>query len=304
MIVLLRKDAEAPAVKAALIARGLWVRRVETDGADGRLAFIVDPSSAVAPIDELDQLPGVEAVLASRSPHPKVDAQATTTTRCSFSLAAGPCSVESEAQIARLAETIAAAGGRYLRGGAFKPRTSPYAFNGHGLRALRWLRDAADGNGLSVVTEALDEGNVSAVAEVADLIQVGSRNMANYALLRAIGQTGKPVLLKRGLAATIDEWLLAGEHLLDAGSERVVFCERGVRHFDPTTRNCLDLGAVALLTHVHHQPVYVDPSHAAGRRDLILPLARAAKAAGALATSRRPSRSYAVISHPSRSSVR
>jgi 3-deoxy-7-phosphoheptulonate synthase len=282
MIVLLRKDAEAAAVKAALVARGLWVRAAEAAQTDGRLAFIIDPSSAQTAVAEIGDLPGVEAVLASPSAHPRVDAQASPEAEeLPFTLVAGPCSVESREQIGRLAGDVAAAGGRYLRGGAFKPRTSPYAFSGHGLAALQWLREAADGHGLGVITEALDEGNVSAVAEIADMIQVGSRNMANYALLRAIGRVGKPVLLKRGLAATIDEWLLAGEHLLDAGAGRVVFCERGVRHFDPTTRNCLDLGAVALLAHVHRQPVYVDPSHAAGRRDLIVPLARAAKAAGA-----------------------
>ncbi len=169
----------------------------------------------------------------------------------------------------------------FLRGGAYKPRTSPYAFQGHGEPALAWMRRAADACGMKVVTEALAEADVALVAEHADLVQVGSRNMHNYALLKAIGRTGRPVLLKRGMAATIDEWLHAGEYLLAAGAAGVVFCERGIRSFDDSTRNLLDLGAVALLAHVHRLPVIVDPSHGAGRRDLVLPLGRAALAAGA-----------------------
>jgi 3-deoxy-7-phosphoheptulonate synthase len=193
----------------------------------------------------------------------------------------GPCSVESEGHARDVAAGVAALGAAFLRGGAFKPRTSPYAFQGVGPAGLAWLRRAADAHGLKVVTEALGEADVPAVAEHADMIQVGSRNMHNYALLKAIGRTGRPVLLKRGMAATVEEWLLSGEYLLLSGASGVVFCERGIRSFDPATRNLLDLGAVALLSHALRLPVVVDPSHAAGRRDLILPMARAALAAGA-----------------------
>ena len=147
--------------------------------------------------------------------------------------------------------------------------------------SLRWMRDAADAHDLGVVTEVMSELEVAAVAEVADMIQIGSRNMQNFALLKAVGQAKRPVLLKRGMAATLDEWLLAGEHLRAAGAPSVIFCERGIQGFDRSMRNLLDLGIVALMRHVHGQPVVVDPSHAAGRRDLIEPLSRAALAAGA-----------------------
>jgi 3-deoxy-7-phosphoheptulonate synthase len=194
---------------------------------------------------------------------------------------AGPCSVESPEQLDEIARPLAALGVQFLRGGAFKPRTSPYSFQGHGAKALEWLRTVADRCRLKVVTEALAAEHVDAVAAVADLIQIGSRNMHNYALLRSIAKAGKPVLLKRGIAATLEEWLLAGEYCLLNGAAAVIFCERGIRGFDPTTRNLLDFGTVALLAAVHRQPVIVDPSHGAGRRDLILPLSRAALAAGA-----------------------
>ena len=194
---------------------------------------------------------------------------------------AGPCAVESERQIEELAAAVAGAGGRLLRGSAYKPRSSPYAFQGHGEVALAWLRAAADRNALAVVTEVLAEADAPRVAAVADLVQIGSRNMQNFSLLRAVGREQRPVLLKRGLAATVEEWLLAGEYCLAAGASGVVFCERGLRGFDPSTRNLLDLGAVAVLAHARKLPVVVDPSHAVGRRDLVAPLAHAALAAGA-----------------------
>src|SRR5690606_8639796 len=170
--------------------------------------------------------------------------------------------------------------GRVLRGGAYKPRTSPYAFQGAGAPGLEWLREAADREGLLVVTEVLSEADAPAVAALADLVQVGARNMQNFALLRAVGATGALALLKRGPGATLEEWLLAAEHLLVAGARGVVFCERGVRGFDPSTRHALDVSGVALLA-AQGQPVVADPSHAAGRRDLVAPLARAALGAGA-----------------------
>jgi 3-deoxy-7-phosphoheptulonate synthase len=196
-------------------------------------------------------------------------------------LMAGPCGVDSEEQIHGIAAHLAGLDVHFLRGGAFKTRTSPYAFQGHGELALRWLREAADSAGLQVVTEVLSPDRTGVVARHADMIQIGSRNMQNSALLRAASAEGRPILLKRGMAATIDEWLLAAEYCLVHGAPGVVFCERGIRSFDASTRNLLDLSAVALLSHVHGLAVIVDPSHATGRRDLIAPLSLAALAAGA-----------------------
>jgi 3-deoxy-7-phosphoheptulonate synthase len=196
-------------------------------------------------------------------------------------LIAGPCAVESAAQIDQAARLAAAGGARLLRGGAYKPRTSPYSFQGVGARGLGWMRRAADRHGLAMVTEALTDKELPAVAELADMIQVGSRTMHAYGLLKEIGKTGKPVLLKRGFSATIEEWLLAAEYLLQAGAAGVVLCERGIRTFETQTRNTLDLCAVAHLLEHHRLPVIVDPSHAAGRPELVARLSRASLAAGA-----------------------
>jgi 3-deoxy-7-phosphoheptulonate synthase len=288
MIVSLRHDADLAAVRRELTARGLWVAAVERS-ADGAVQhLVIAPYSAAIDPNELTHIEGVASVTSETPVHPRIDAQGPVVDVGGVPIGAGrptfmcgPCSVESEAQIVSLATRLAPMGVSFLRGGAFKPRSSPYAFQGHGEVALRWLRQAADAAGMRVVTEALGEADVPLVAEYADLVQVGSRNMHNYALLKAIGRTGRPVLLKRGMSATVEEWLLAAEYLMVHGARGVIFCERGIRSFDNTTRNLLDLGAVALLAHVYRLPVIVDPSHGAGRRDLILPLARAALAAGA-----------------------
>ncbi|MCA9493415.1 MAG: 3-deoxy-7-phosphoheptulonate synthase [Myxococcales bacterium] len=193
----------------------------------------------------------------------------------------GPCAVESEDQLMRTAERVRAAGGTVLRGGAFKPRTSPYAFQGLGLEGLKLLAKARDRTRLAVITEAIDEESARMVADHADIVQLGARNMQNYALLKVVGTLGRPVMLKRGLSATISEWLLAAEYLLDAGLHDVMLCERGIRSFDSATRNVLDVGAIALARDLTHLPVVADPSHATGRRELVAPAARAAVAAGA-----------------------
>lgn len=197
------------------------------------------------------------------------------------SLIAGPCAVESEERLLEIAHAVRAAGATLLRGGAFKPRTSPYSFQGAGREGLEWLARARAEVGLSIVTEVLDPRDVEAVAGVADVLQIGARSMSNFALLAEVGQTRKGVLLKRGRAATVRDFLLAAEHVLARGNERVMLCERGVRGFDPVTRNVLDVGAIAILKRATHLPVIVDPSHAAGRADLVLPLAKAGLAAGA-----------------------
>ncbi|HVE73496.1 MAG TPA: 3-deoxy-7-phosphoheptulonate synthase [Mycobacteriales bacterium] len=198
-----------------------------------------------------------------------------------FTLIAGPCAVESAEQTLAAARIALQAGATILRGGAYKPRTSPYAFQGLGLEGLRILADVRVQTGLPVVTEVVDAHDVAIVAEHADMLQIGTRNMANFALLQAVGSAGRPVLLKRGLAATYDEWLMAAEYIAQRGNPAIVLCERGIRTFETATRNTLDITAVPMMRELSHLPVIVDPSHAAGRRELVVPLARAAIAAGA-----------------------
>ena len=194
---------------------------------------------------------------------------------------AGPCSVESEQQIVRAAQQVRDAGASALRGGAFKPRSSPYSFQGLGKKGLELLDLARRETGLPIVTEALDEEGAHLVAEVADCIQIGARNMQNYSLLRVVGKIGKPVLLKRGMSATITDLLLSAEYLLAEGNTQVILCERGIRSFDPATRNVLDLTAIPLVQKLSHLPIVADPSHGTGLRDKVLPMGRAAIAAGA-----------------------
>ena len=194
---------------------------------------------------------------------------------------AGPCAVEGEDHIVEMAHMMRDKGATVLRGGAFKPRTSPYSFQGLGLDGLRFLARARDETGLVVVTEALDPEGVDLVAEYADIVQVGARNMQNYPLLRRAGRCGKPVLLKRGMSATIEEWLLAAEYLLAEGNDDVILCERGVRSFARHTRNLLDLAAIPVVKSLSHLPIIADPSHATGLRSKVIPMGRAAVAAGA-----------------------
>jgi 3-deoxy-7-phosphoheptulonate synthase len=198
-----------------------------------------------------------------------------------FTFIAGPCAVESPAQTLQAAEMAQAAGATLLRGGAFKPRTSPYAFQGLGITGLEILATVREATGLPIVTEVVDARDVPVVAEHADMLQVGTRNMANFGLLQAVGDAGKPVLLKRGMTATIEEWLMAAEYIAQRGNLDVVLCERGIRTFEPATRNTLDISAVPVVQATSHLPVIVDPSHAAGRKDLVVPLSRAAIAVGA-----------------------
>jgi len=194
---------------------------------------------------------------------------------------AGPCSVESEGQILDIAHALRAMGATVLRGGAFKPRSSPYAFQGLGIKGLELLAKAREATGMMIVTEALDPEGANAVAEYADIIQIGARNMQNYALLRRAAQLGKPVLLKRGMSATIEELLLAAEYLLAEGNQDVILCERGVRSFGNHTRNLLDLAAIPVVQGLSHLPIIADPSHGTGIRSKVIPMARAAVAAGA-----------------------
>ena len=194
---------------------------------------------------------------------------------------AGPCSIESEEQVFRLAETVAKSGAKILRGGAFKPRTSPYSFQGLGEEGLKYIRAAADEFGLLVITEVMQIDQIELIDKYADIFQIGARNMQNFSLLKEIGNTKKPVMLKRGLAATIEEWLMSAEYILSSGNPNVFLCERGIRTFEKYTRNTFDLSAIPVVHKKSHLPVIADPSHATGFRDQVPPMARAAVAAGA-----------------------
>jgi len=196
-------------------------------------------------------------------------------------VAAGPCAVETAEQINLIAERVAQLGARLLRGGAFKPRSSPYSFQGLGEPGLVLLREAADKNGLLVVSEVMDPSQVSLMLPYVDVLQVGARNMQNYHLLRALGQVAKPVLLKRGMSATMEELLLSAEYIMSGGNYNVILCERGIRTFETSTRNTLDIAAIPVIKQLSHLPILADPSHGTGRRDKVSPMARAAVAAGA-----------------------
>ncbi len=251
-------------------------------GNDGR----VDASRLAA-------LPGVKEIIHVTQPYKQVSREwrdEATVVQLADGLAvggsevvvmAGPCSVESESQIMTTARLVRESGAVILRGGAFKPRSSPYSFQGLGVAGLRLLAKAREETGLLIVTEAIDTECVDAVADHADIIQIGARNMQNYSLLKRAGKINKPVLLKRGLAATINELLLSAEYILAAGNEQIILCERGIRGFDNATRNVFDLAAIPVVHSLSHLPIIADPSHATGRRNKVIPMARAAVAAGA-----------------------
>ena len=254
-------------------------------GAVGSPRQVIDPS-------QLELIPGVREVVRISEPYKLVgrtfkredtvvDIAGVKVGGLEVIAMAGPCSVESREQVGIVARAVAGSGARVLRGGAFKPRTSPYAFQGHGEEALRWMREAADANGLAVISEVMDLRTIEMMMGYVDCLQVGARNMQNYDLLRELGKVRKPVLLKRGLSATIEEWLLSAEYILAGGNTQVVLCERGIRTFENATRNTLDLSAIPVVKKRSHLPIVVDPSHGTGRRDKVIPMARAAVAAGA-----------------------
>ena len=258
-----------------------------------RGAVTVTGNTGRAEVPNIEAMPGVQRVIHVTKPYRLATLEGTDGAYSEFAVGeakvgsenawfiAGPCSVDSEERLMRIARHVRGIGAQALRGGAFKPRTSPYAFHGHGLDALKLLAAAREETGLPIVTEAMDEGQVDLVEEWADVIQIGARNMQNYSLLRRVGRAKKPVILKRGLAASVDEFLNAAEYILSEGNEEVVLCERGIRSFGNHARFLLDLAAVAVLKESTHLPVIVDPSHPAGLRRLVPPLARAGLAAGA-----------------------
>jgi 3-deoxy-7-phosphoheptulonate synthase len=295
MFVVMRQgasEAEILGVKSRILAEGLTP--YEHAGADGTVLAVVGEVAKrrEALIGQLGALAGVERVtpiqrpfkLTSREFHPEdtvIRVLDAVIGDGGLTVIAGPCSVESRDQLMATAESVAAAGATILRGGAFKPRTSPYAFQGLGIEALRYLLEARDRTGLPTITEVMEPNQVDIVAEYADILQIGTRNMQNYSLLNAVGRVARPVMLKRGFGATIEEFLMAAEYIVAAGNPNVILCERGIRTFETYTRNTMDLAAVPVLHQLTHLPVIVDPSHATGKRWLVRPLALGGVAVGA-----------------------
>ena len=241
---------------------------------------------------EMEMMAGVEKTvritekykLVSRDFHPQdtvIDVDGVEIGGKEIIVMAGPCAVESLEQVRETARAVKEAGAKILRGGAYKPRTSPYDFQGLGEEGLKILRDAADEFGLKVVTEVVDREDIPLIEEYADILQVGARNMQNFQMLKALGKAKKPVMLKRGLSATISEWLNAAEYIMTGGNENVMFCERGIRTYETFTRNTMDLSAVAAIKELSHLPIVADPSHGTGRRPMVAPMARASIAVGA-----------------------
>ena len=262
------------------------------EGAERTVIGAVGSSGRRSEIEALRAAPGVEAVIQIATPFKLVSRQLRQTRTVvdvsgvrigaeDVVVMAGPCSVESREQLLETAQAVKASGARLLRGGAYKPRTSPYDFQGLGVEALRFLKEASEATGLPIVTEVMSEVDVETVAEYADMLQVGARNMQNFSLLRKLATVSRPILLKRGPSATVKEWLLAAEYLLAGGNANVVLCERGIKTFETATRNTLDLAAVALVKELSHLPVIADPSHGTGMRSLITPMSKAAVGAGA-----------------------
>ena len=262
------------------------------EGAERTVIGAVGSSGRRSEIEALRAAPGVEAVIQIATPFKLVSRQLRQTRTIvdvsgvrigaeDLVVMAGPCSVESREQLLETAHAVKASGARLLRGGAYKPRTSPYDFQGLGVEALRFLKEASEATGLPIVTEVMSEVDVETVAEYADMLQVGARNMQNFSLLRKLATVPRPILLKRGPSATVKEWLLAAEYLLAGGNSNVVLCERGIKTFETATRNTLDLAAVALVKELSHLPVVADPSHGTGLRSLITPMSKAAVGAGA-----------------------
>ena len=285
-------EAEVIGVKGLILAEGLTP--FENAGADRIVIAVVGELGKRREqlMTRLQATPGVATVtpiskpykLVSREFHPEdtvLHVLDTVIGDGSLTVMAGPCSVESRDQLLETVDFVAAHGATIIRGGAFKPRTSPYSFQGLGVEGLRYLAEARERTGMPVITEVMEPSQVDIVAEYADILQIGTRNMQNFSLLLACGRAGRPVMLKRGYGATIEEWLMAAEYIASAGNSQVILCERGIRTFETSTRNTLDLTAVPLMHHLTHLPIVVDPSHATGKRWLVKPLAIGGVAVGA-----------------------
>jgi len=292
MMIVMQEGAAEPQIQAVidrLVSLGFDVHR--STGVRHTLLGAVGAKSDIDP-DVLEMMDGVAEVLRISAPY-KLASRAFRPEGTMIEIGdlriggpevvvmAGPCSVENRDQIHRIADLVAEAGARVIRGGAFKPRSSPYSFQGLGEEGLKLLREAADRNKLLVVSEVMDTSHLDLVARYSDILQVGARNMQNFFLLRDLGALRKPVLLKRGIAATIEEWLLSAEYILSGGNYQVILCERGIRTFETYTRNTLDVSAIPVIHKLSHLPIVADPSHGTGRRDKVAPMAQAAVAAGA-----------------------
>lgn len=292
MLVLMRQDATPDQVREVKLKIGdLGFRAHEIPGAE-RTAIGITGNHGAIPPDVFTVLPGVDRAIPVSKPYKLVGREARPessvitvgTARIGgpeLAVMAGPCSVESREQIVTAARSVRSAGAQFLRGGAFKPRSSPYSFQGMKEEGLVLLREARERTGLAIVTEVKDTGTLPAVAEVADVLQIGARNMSNFSLLEAVGELRTPVLLKRGIAATIEELLMAAEYIASRGNLQIILCERGIRTFETATRNTLDLNAVPVLKRLTHLPVIVDPSHGVGMWEAVPAMSMAAIAAGA-----------------------
>lgn len=292
MIIVMQQEASEKAIEsvvAELTDRGFDVHR--STGSHQTVLGVVGEIDEIDP-REFELYEGVQEVIRVSEPYKLagrtfkkersvVEAGGVSIGGSEVVVMAGPCTIENETQVYESAKRVAKSGARILRGGAYKPRTSPYSFQGMGIDGLKILRGAADELGLATVSEVMEISQIEGMLDYVDILQVGARNMQNFNLLSALGKTRKPVLLKRGMSATIQEWLLAAEYIMHGGNYEVILCERGIRTFETYTRNTLDISAIPVVQKLSHLPIIADPSHATGRRDKVMPLARAAVAAGA-----------------------
>ncbi|HEV8660001.1 MAG TPA: 3-deoxy-7-phosphoheptulonate synthase [Thermoanaerobaculia bacterium] len=292
MVIVMEKhteEAKIEKVVAELIKRGFDVHR--STGADQTVLGVVGDVASIDP-REFEVMDGVQEAVRVSEPYKlssrtfKRDTTVVKVNGCSVGgkdvvVMAGPCTIENEKQLFATAEAVARAGAKVLRGGAYKPRTSPYAFQGMGVEGLKLLQAAGKEFGLGTVSEVMEISQIEKMMEYVDILQVGARNMQNFNLLSALGQVRKPILLKRGMSATVQEWLLAAEYIMSGGNYQIILCERGIRTFDTYLRNTLDIAAIPVVQKLSHLPIIVDPSHATGRRDKVMPMARASVAAGA-----------------------
>ncbi len=292
MVIVMEKhtpESNVERVTAELVRRGFDVHR--STGVDQTVLGVVGDVASIDP-REFELFEGVQEVVRISEPYKLssrqfkrdktiIKVRGVTIGGPDVVVMAGPCTIESETQLFETARRVARAGARVLRGGAYKPRTSPYAFQGMGVEGLKLLRAAADECNMATVSEVMEIGQIEGMLQYVDILQVGARNMQNFNLLSALGQIRKPVLLKRGMSATIQEWLLASEYIMSGGNYEVILCERGIRTFETYTRNTLDISAIPVIEKLSHLPIIADPSHAVGRRDKVMPLARAIIAAGA-----------------------
>lgn len=292
MVIIMNPDATASDIKGVIeVIQNAGLTAKVMEGAQQQIVGVIGDKTKLGSV-AIDALPGVEQSvsisksykLVSREFHPQssvIDVDGVSIGGDEFVVMAGPCAVESREQLFEAAEIAKKGGAQFLRGGAYKPRTSPYSFQGLEEEGLKYLAEAKERTGLRIVTEVTEVEAVEVVAEYADLLQIGARNMQNFRLLKEVGRCNKPVLLKRGLAATLNEWLNAAEYILNEGNPNVIFCERGIRSYETYTRNTLDLSAIAAVKHLSHLPIIVDPSHGTGKWRLVKPMALAAVATGA-----------------------